>query len=406
MTSVDDMVRHADGPVTRSVSVRFQVRPRRLVAAAAGVAALVALVVGGVVAVRLGTASQWVAQAVPGPMGSHDLVGITCSSSSECLIQADNDQLLGSVDDASSWAIAEGTAGPSGQPNGMSCNNDGCVAAASLSGGQEGQIVGSYGDLGWGAASGIFPFVRPTYFINGHMSCTTAGDFCVLINSMPSIGDATGSNLGSAQTWVSRPFVDNNDTEFNPVSTVSGTVAKSSLTPPELPSCPDVNVCFAVGGATAWRTLDGGRRWTPVMNLLTRHLLTSFTALSCTSRSGCMLGTDADDVAVTQNGGATWRVRHVPGLCPGGSSSQDCGGIVGLACVSDDTCYAVSGDGGSTYDSEIDVTTNAGVTWSSMSLPFSVDLSAIACARLSDCWAVGSTAPISSSTSPVILHLG
>jgi hypothetical protein len=49
------------------------------------------------------TETQWVSQAVPGPMGANDLLGITCSRRAECIIQANNNQILGTPDGGSSW---------------------------------------------------------------------------------------------------------------------------------------------------------------------------------------------------------------------------------------------------------------------------------------------------------------
>jgi len=363
----------------------------------------VALVVVGVVVYRLTSTTQWVAQTVPGPMGSNDLVGITCSHQSECIIQADNDQLLGSNDGGSNWAIAQSISGPLDAPNGMACDGDGCVAAVSVDGGVQGQFFGLYGDLGWGTASGVFPFRRPTLFTNGHMSCTSSGDFCALIVNEPGVG-GTDMTLGSAQTWISRPFVENNDTDFNPVSTMP-ILRSRPQNLPESPSCPIDNRCFAFGGGTVWQTVDGGIRWRVVFNLPPRQL-TSFTSIACFSASQCMVGTESGSVAVTENGGRSWAVRKIPGWCPGSLGSGQCASVVGISCVSTLSCYVASGDVGGSYESQIDTTTNGGRTWSSMSLPSPVSLNDLACSHQSDCWAVGSTVPSSNSSSPVILHLG
>lgn len=342
--------------------------------------------------------TQWVSQAVPGPMGSNDLVGITCSHDAECIIQADNNQILGTPDKGNTWVIAEPETGPFESPNGMNCNSQGCVAAVSVGEGDQGRFLGLFDGSGWGAASGDFPFKPPTLFTNGEMSCTASGVFCALIVSSQPEGGVTTS-----QTWISRPLVDgNNDTFWNPVSTM--TWHHGGPQPPQQPSCPLENRCFAYGFQTIWSTVDGGVRWRPAFTL-PQHEDISFTAISCASAAVCMAGTSDSSVAVTDDRGLTWTRDAIPGWCTS-PDSPDCGSVLGLDCVANTTCYAISGDfNDASESSRIDVTTDAGKHWTSMSMP-AASLSAIACARANDCWAVGSTLPIGASASPVILHLG
>lgn len=298
--------------------------------------------------------------------------------------------------------IAEPEAGPFENPNGMSCNANGCVAAVSVGSGDQGQFLGLFDVSGWGAASGLFPFKVPTSFSNGEMSCVPSGLFCALIVSYHPVG-GTGEGLGSSQTWISRPLVDgNNDTFWNPVSTMSW--HNGGPEPPQSPSRPLENRCFAYGGQTIWRTVDGGVRWRPSY-MLPRHQDISFTSISCASASDCMAGTTNSSVAVTRDGGQTWRLDAIPGWCSS-FGSPDCGSVLGLDCVTNTTCYAISGNfNDASESSRIDTTTDGGRHWLSMSMPATA-LSAIACDRANDCWAVGSSLPVNASTSPVILHLG
>jgi photosystem II stability/assembly factor-like uncharacterized protein len=344
------------------------------------------------------TGTQWVSQTVPGPMGANSLVGITCSTKAECIIQANNNQILGTPDAGNSWVIAQPEGGPFESPNGMNCNAYGCVAAVSVSGGDQGRFLGIFDVSGWGSASGDFPFKPPTLFTNGEMSCTASGLFCALIVS----SSRDGGRLTS-QTWISRLLVDgNNETFWNPVSTMAWHPGRPD--PPQQPSCPLENRCFAYGFQTIWSTVDGGVRWRPAYTL-PQHELLSFTSISCASASDCMAGTSEGSVAVTDDRGRTWTLDTIPGWCTS-LDSQECGSVVGLDCVTNATCYAGSGDyNDASASSQIDVTSDAGKHWTSMSMP-QTSLSAIACARANDCWAVGSSLPVGASTSPVILHLG
>jgi hypothetical protein len=231
--------------------------------------------------------------------------------------------------------IAEPEAGPFESPNGMNCNAYGCVAAVTVGTGDQGRFLGLFDVSGWGTGSGEFPFKPPTLFTNGEMSCTASGLFCALIVSSQTEDGATTS-----QTWISRPLADgNNDTFWNPVSTMSW--HQGGPEPPQDPSCPLENHCFAYGFQTIWSTVDGGISWRPTF-ALPRHEANSFTSISCASASDCMAGTSDSSVAVTDDHGRTWAVHAIPGWCTS-SDSPDCGSVLGLDCVTNTTCYAISG---------------------------------------------------------------
>ncbi|MGH9664766.1 MAG: hypothetical protein ACRD9L_10115, partial [Bryobacteraceae bacterium] len=107
-------------------------------------------------------------------------------------------------------------------------------------------------------------------------------------------------------------------------------------------SCADTTDCVAVGDHGTVVTYGPELFCDPVHICFTLYLWSlkqntgipnvQLNAVSCASTSICVAGGDANDVFVTQNGGATWAA------VPFGISSDF---LTGISCVSTSVCWAV-----------------------------------------------------------------
>lgn len=192
--------------------------------------------------------------------------------------------------------------------------------------------------------------------------------------------------------------------------------------------CLTVSHCFAVGtssatdGGTLLATTDGGRAWHRETSPTTAPLY----RIACAAPSSCYVIARPDTILVTHDAGAHWSARvlpiHVPGLSLAGCVIGDptvaqgetaCRlGLLGIACPSASTCYAVATASGgydtnpipgATPGSSVWLTRDGGTTWTRQSIPLGVvcngdcsqsqlygyPLEWVSCAPAGPCWAGG-----------------
>ena len=154
-------------------------------------------------------------------------------------------------------------------------------------------------------------------------------------------------------------------------------------------ACPSAGVCVAVGAGVAVRSLNGGESWSRAV--VEPPSTAALQAVACPASSTCIaVGQWTDGSGVPQgaiayfssDAGRTWR----PAIVASGDLSLD-----SISCGTSSTCVATSSDG----RGNVLRTTNAGRSWSKVTLPGGVAshqvlLSSVSCGAATSCVAVGS----------------
>jgi hypothetical protein len=138
--------------------------------------------------------------------------------------------------------------------------------------------------------------------------------------------------------------------------------------------CSSVEVCQAVTANGPWyRTTDGGVRWSADGFTGWNEIAVS---VSCPTTEDCVVGGglgSGSPIALTNDGGATWRSATVPGRA-----------VLIATCADTTVCEAVSPSSDTAFGS-----VDGGSSWSPQSMPAGVTgASAVTCATPSRCFAV------------------
>jgi hypothetical protein len=201
--------------------------------------------------------------------------------------------------------------------------------------GASGAIVGTTDGSDWTVQTS-----NTTLQLNG-VSCAST-TFCVAVGATKEIDVYNGTS------WTSSVVGANNWDSVDCVSTTT---------------------CFAVDSkGVIDRTTNGGSTWSAMTSGTTLQL----NEISCASATFCVAVGASKEIDVYN--GTSWTSSLV------GANNWD-----GVSCPSVTTCFAVDSKGG------IDVTLNAGVTWTAQTSPTTIQLNSISCASVTSCWAVGNS---------------
>ena len=243
------------------------------------------------------------------------------------------------------------------------------------------------------------------------VSCPSATT-CVAVGADGNLNGVASMSLNSGATW-SQGTVDVNEPELNAVD------------------CFNASTCVAVGDGATVRSIDGGKTWTS-STIPSKD--TTLLGVSCSTSTMCVSvgvspsssGPFAGQLLTSSDGGTSWTAPALPASI-GGLGSVDCpsstfcvavgssvvvsvdggttwslrtvkggsGVLRSVSCLSATSCVAVGGNpavaqnpNSSAYE---DVTTDGGVTWTSLSLPAgSATLDVVSCSK-SGCEAAGSS---------------
>jgi photosystem II stability/assembly factor-like uncharacterized protein len=241
----------------------------------------------------------------PSPQGN-DLRSVSCSDASHCVAVGDLGAIVATAT-GTAW-----TARPSGTGatlNGVSCSTvSRCVAVGSD--GSDGSIVRSEdgGDTWARGSSGT------TQDLLG-VDCPSLA-LCVAVGNHGTVVRTTDAGA----TWT------------------AGASGSESLL--AAVDCPSVTACFAAGEpATIIGSTNGGATWSaqpappPVQHGNGSEAPSRYFAIACTSPAACLAVGDAHWVAVTSDGGTTWR-----NLDEGYDNSPR---ALGVSCASASACLVV-----------------------------------------------------------------
>lgn len=242
------------------------------------------------------------------------------------------------------------------------------------------------------------------------VSCPSASE-CVAVGADSNLGGVASTSKDGGGTWQQG-------------STATGLPSLNAV------DCPSVTDCVAVGQGVSVRSSDAGASWhattVPTAN-------TALLGVSCPSVTLCVSvgvapgvgGPLAGQLLVSSDGGSTWKVPSLP-TSVGALGSVDCpsttfcvavgAGIVistdggqtwrqrgvdggtgvlrSVSCVSNTNCVALGPNPTVAQDSlasafEV-VTSNAGVTWTSVAMPpASATADVVSCSRVAGCRAAG-----------------
>lgn len=250
-----------------------------------------------------------------------------------------------------------------------------------------------------GGSSSHQSLVRTSSTISG--STTTSGTNGTSSSSIQSTSTTSGANVN---TTTSTSGVTTTSTVSNPDLPGSTFAQDAASVPPSTNSefsgiaCPAALTCYMIGlynpsGSPnlripqIFKTLDGGKSWSPLNVPSGTYSLNSIT---CPTSSSCWaVGNYA--ILYSDNGGQSW-VNQFP------SSSS---GVVfeAISCINSMECVTVGWTSGAS-DSEIDFTTNAGNSWVKMPNPTQGSgnvsgalMGTIACQSLTSCILGGAEQP-------------
>jgi hypothetical protein len=364
------------------------------------------LVAGAVTAVAWPGSTQWTTVANPDPL-SGELSTVTCAPTGQCLAHASDGQYLITRGSGPSWLVAPPVANASYASIPI-CSFGGCAVLESTgvslfqsfySTGPDPQIVDAQS----------IPD-EPAILFQG-ASCVVADEFCMVVSagdSNPSDHEYTfteqGPELGfTVVSHYIQPLRDENLLASTPEAPGCATaticeaasetglwrttnggvtwklqVAMGPSDPDALAvACPTTHLCLAtLNDGQLMRTTDGGLHWStltigpwatddecaPTDCLASSDQFVAATTVTCVSATYCLIGGTGD----TGDGPVA--------------------------------------DGTPPNSGAIAVSTDGGVTWRSQSIPSNVDITSISCVRVGECWAVGRTTA-ESNPSGVIVRL-
>lgn len=385
------------------------------------------------------TTNGWVTQTSQTLAPNVQLFGISCTDFNTCTIGAGAGRILRTTDGGNTWNTVY-NAPNEGDVTAMSCADDNtCTALESFGvlrttdGGAtwafsywvsqpltaivcpnvnsctavgNGQIVQTFdGGSTWNQQSnGLTPDVDS-------LAVACAGsNACVAGGKLGSILQTTdGTDWARRDRAVTRDGINavscvdaNTCTAVGPVGAILRTInAGATWSPQPVPatlqmsaiSCPDDSTCTAVGRDTATLTVgetlhtkDGGNTWTQQSSAISKQLF----AVSCTDANTCTavgnggsaMGNEGI-VVQTRDGGTTW-TQSDEVLTNGGY-------LLGVACVSSNTCIVVGWEGLNSYPwgaSLILRTADGGTTWTEQTGDLA-SLGGISCPDANTCVAIG-----------------
>ncbi len=399
----------------------------------AGLVTAVALAVLGWSLWPSGT--QWVIVSNPAP--SSQLTALSCAKPDACLA-TDGDQLLMLTDRGRTWAPAGNTIDASDQILGAACGARRCLVASedgavllSFDGGADFTFASGGFSSPEGFAQAGFPMVhagdQAGYISAGAVSCDPSGSTCLVMRGVTNVAESGGP--GDGTFVLTRRTCGRNCRGLQEGSIQFFPNAEGV---PLTPDCVTSTVCWAIGQSgshAVWRTTDAGSTWVGLSqpNAGVRGGLLTLDSISCVTTAACAVGDDSGDVYFTDDAGRTWSdttIEQWQGIVePCNGSATYCADdqlesnpVSSLFCWTKTHCLAASEgapdtswqDGSSqpsNPNGAIAVTTDAGATWSSESIPNGVSVSAVSCITGGECWAVGeSTAPVSNPRG-IILRL-
>ncbi len=141
-------------------------------------------------------------------------------------------------------------------------------------------------------------------------------------------------------------------------------------------TCPTTNDCWAIKGGSVSATTDGGAHWASQFSFFAPL----GAAISCPNTSDCWIFagqyTLGEQVFATTNGGASWSSQF---LISGGAGTVDPDQI---SCSDASHCIiAATNSAGGLYS-----TSDGGITWSPLAIPFSFSTAGVHCASSTVCW--------------------
>ncbi len=291
-----------------------------------------------------------------GTAGSNDLYGVGCSGTLGCVAVGLNGVVVTTTDPQLGFSV--GFESSAATLVGVSCQSAPCFAT---------------GVDGSAYLMPNFATPRPNYFTHGSTG-ENGGLFAI---SCPAAATCFAAG------------------DFGTISTTTDGGNAWNLTGlPASPtgiSCPGATTCFAVGsGGSIQHTTDGSTWGAQASN--TGSFLRS---VSCSSTLHCVAVGDNGTIDVTVDG-STWTVK------PSGTTNS----IFSVSCASDLVCYAV--DGVNDYKS-----TDGGLTWTSAAITGATSVSGISCPSITTCFASEATSPgivlkttDSGATWPVSFNVG
>jgi hypothetical protein len=384
-------------------------------------AVVVVLTVATTIAWHLAHDTQWIVQPIPSELSQSNLVSLSCAQSGLCVAQIGDNQLIVNDGPNGTWQLSSPVAGAGDKVLASTCVQPShhvfvepvsdCIAIT-----QEGVYAPFQGDSFTPNYTPLhfpaLPDQSGEYSPEGGMSCSPSGGFCLMLTGL-----VNTSVLSSPRAITVRSDSEVAAQGLDVWQSVGRVLGTARFHPPTIPSCGANGVCMAIPSRTngvlpngfAWRTTDGGARWTTTTSFPGEPL-----AISCASAADCAVGTFLGTVEFTHDGGRTWSRSGVPGW-----PKQNCNqfadsclnpqSVSGLSCWSADACIAStqgygSSNGGNVPSGGIMETANGGRTWAPLSIPATM-VGAVSCAGANNCWAGGSSV-VPMQETPVLLRWG
>lgn len=387
----------------------------------------IAVALTGVVAIAWAlwpSGTQWVVAANPAPQWGN-LTSVSCSTPDVCLASS-GDQLLMLTDHGTTWAPAGSTFSAFDQFLGVGCGATRCLAASL----NNGDLFSSDGGLDFNAGFGGFPnqetFAQAGFpmvhanmqsgFVYGDgVSCDPSGSMCLVMRGVADV--ARNGNMGNGTFVLTQRTC---GADCIGLRTASVQYFPNAEGAPLTPDCVTATVCWAYGQSASdavWRTTNAGRTWVGLSQPSAKNANLTIDSISCATPVACAVGDDSGNVYFTDDAGRTWtettidQWQDITEPCNGSASycqgdQLDSNPTSSLYCWTATHCLAASaGAQDGTWqkgwrqppepNGAIAVTSNAGATWTTESIPGGVSVNAVSCTHGADCWAVGeSTAPV------------
>jgi hypothetical protein len=300
--------------------------------------------------------TTWRTVAVPPSSESFGLLGVSCTSTSNCIAVGGGRFNAGNqVSEAwngSSWRTLRAPAVPGhSELNGVDCTSAGhCIAVGTGNAKNARALAQIWNGSSWSLTSPVVP--------TGAIGSSFEAVGC----SGPSNCLAVGSYTPSKGQFVDTPLAESwNGHSWTLLPAPAG------LSDIDGVACPTASLCLAVGGGSQGEFSIASAKWngttwttlttpSPAIGMMTQHL----TAISCPSATSCIASgsgpTPIDDgngvgpFAEKWTGGSGWTLLSVPSPKPidfGPEAAPDGGayGLAGISCVSSVQCMATGGQG-------------------------------------------------------------
>ncbi|TMM07989.1 MAG: hypothetical protein E6G00_13415, partial [Actinobacteria bacterium] len=307
-------------------------------------------------------------------IGSLDLAGTSCPTTTACVAVGSLGAILTSTDGGSSWSARGGLGAPGSDPfdlppqgapaeipessdahplDAVSCAGAAtCVAVGELGKVETTSNLSSGG--GTWSAHGSNTANRLTA-----VSCPSASSTCYAVGDYGTILKSSDSGA----SWSSQALKGRFHNAF-----LSGI------------SCADASHCVAVGVQGLIIATNDGKSWASVSSPTQAYL----SAVSCASASSCLAVGSNGTVLATNNGGSKWSAQTAP-------SGDD---LYAVSCSSSSNCIAAGSDG------TVASTADGGTSWNLRGTGTADGLHGVSCAAQGACYTAGDYGSLLKATLP------